>query len=47
MYLSALYNIDEYRKLDDKLLAYATGSQLLLTFRAAAPVPLEGTRRGR
>jgi heat shock protein HslJ len=43
MYLSALYNVDEYRKLDDKLLAYATGSQLLLTFRAAAPVPLEGT----
>ncbi len=43
MYLSALYNIDEYRKLDDKLLAYATGSQLLRTFRAAPPVPLEGT----
>ena len=43
MYLSALYNITEYRKLDDQLLAYATGNQLLLTFRAAAPVPLEGT----
>lgn len=43
MYLSALYNVDEYRKLDDKLLAYATGSQLLLTFREAPPVALEGT----
>ncbi len=43
MYLAALYNIDEYRKLDDKLLAYATGSQLLLTFRTAPPVTLEGT----
>ena len=43
MYLSALYNITEYRKLDDRLLAYATGNQLLLTFRAAAPVPLAGT----
>lgn len=43
MYLSALYNVDEYRKLDDKLLAYATGNQLLLTLREAAPVPLEGT----
>lgn len=43
MYLSALYNVEEYRKLDDKLLAYAVGDQLLLTFRAAAPVPLEGT----
>jgi heat shock protein HslJ len=43
MYLSALYNIDEYRKLDDKLLAYTTGSQLLLTFREAPPVPFEGT----
>ena len=42
MYLSALWNIDEYRKLDDQLLAYATGNQLLLTFRAAAPPPLEG-----
>jgi heat shock protein HslJ len=43
MYLSALYNVDEYRKLDDKLLAYATGNQLLLTFREVAPVPLEET----
>lgn len=43
MYLSALYNVDEYRKLDDKLLAYATGNQLLLTFRESPPVPLEGT----
>lgn len=43
MYLSALYNVTEYRKLDDQLLAYATGNQLLLTFRAATPVPLEGT----
>lgn len=43
MYLTALYNVDEYRKLDDKLLAYATGSQLLLTFREAPSVPLEGT----
>ncbi len=43
MYLSALYNVEEYRKLDDKLLAYATGNQLLLTFREAAPAPLEGT----
>lgn len=41
MYLSALYNVDEYRKLDDKLLAYTTGNQLLLTFSEAETVPLE------
>jgi heat shock protein HslJ len=43
MYLSALWNIDEYRKLDEKLLAYAIEDQLLLTFVPATPVPIEGT----
>ncbi len=43
MYLSALWNIVAYRQLDEKLLAYATDNQLLLTFVPAAPVALEGT----